>query len=136
MCAFVLEWGSDDLTVYYTRPDSMKRPYALLRHKTCQSIFQDVCLHEEKDERYERVNTNSRAVIQQYPVALGDLFLPFGKLICWVPWMSLGFRDFWAPNFFNLEHSFGLYASSMLYVVCYCGYKVLLENSFANGLMR
>ena len=30
----------------------MQRPYALLRHKTCQSIFQDTVLHEEKDERY------------------------------------------------------------------------------------
>ena len=46
------EWGSDDLTIYYTRPDGMGRPYALLRHTTCQSIFQDVVLHEEKDERY------------------------------------------------------------------------------------
>ncbi|XP_068683040.1 dipeptidyl aminopeptidase BI-like [Montipora foliosa] len=46
------EWGSDDLTIYYTRPDGMGRPYVLLRHTTCQSIFQDVVLHEEKDERY------------------------------------------------------------------------------------
>ena len=30
----------------------MKRPYALLKHTTCESIFKDVCLHEEKDERY------------------------------------------------------------------------------------
>ena len=30
----------------------MMRPYALLRHFTCKSIFQDVVLHEEKDERY------------------------------------------------------------------------------------
>lgn len=73
------EWGSDDLTVYYTRPDSMKRPYALLRHKTCQSIFQDVCLHEEKDERYVvdvsatkdrkfiTVNCNSRSTSETSP---------------------------------------------------------------------
>lgn len=46
------EWGSDDLTIFYTRPDSMRRPYSLLRHTTCQSIFQDVVLHEESDERY------------------------------------------------------------------------------------
>ena len=52
-CAFLLEWGNDDLSLYYTRPDGMKRPYALLRHNTCQSIFQDVVLHEETDERWE-----------------------------------------------------------------------------------
>ena len=33
----------------------MKRPYALLKHKTCESIFKDVCLHEEKDERYRTI---------------------------------------------------------------------------------
>lgn len=46
------EWGSDDLSLYYTRPDGMMRPYAVLRHFTCKSIFQDIVLHEEKDERY------------------------------------------------------------------------------------
>lgn len=46
------EWGSNDLSLYYTRPNGMKRPYALLRHETCKSIFQDTVLHEEKDERY------------------------------------------------------------------------------------
>ena len=51
-CAFNLEWGSDDLSLYYTRADDNNRPYTVLRHKTCQSILSDVVLYEEEDERY------------------------------------------------------------------------------------
>ena len=46
-----LEWGCDDLTIYYSRPDGQNRPFAVLMHKTCQSVLTDVVLHEEKDER-------------------------------------------------------------------------------------
>ena len=46
-----LEWGCDDLTIYYSRPDEQNRPFAVLMHKTCQSVLTDVVLHEEKDER-------------------------------------------------------------------------------------
>lgn len=51
-CAFNLEWGSDDLSLYYTRADDNNRPYTVLGHKTCQSILSDVVLYEEEDERY------------------------------------------------------------------------------------
>ena len=51
-CPFTLEWGSDDLSLYYTRADDNNRPYTVLWHKTCQSILSDVVLHEEEDERY------------------------------------------------------------------------------------
>ena len=50
-CAFNLEWGSDDLSLYYTRADDNNRPYTVLRHKTCQSILSDDVLYEEEDER-------------------------------------------------------------------------------------
>ena len=50
--AFNLEWGSDDLSLYYTRADDNNRPYTVLWHKTCQSILSDVVLYEEEDERY------------------------------------------------------------------------------------
>ncbi|XP_020623463.1 protease 2-like isoform X1 [Orbicella faveolata] len=46
------EWGSDDLSLYYTRADDNNRPYTVLWHKTCQSILSDVVLYEEEDERY------------------------------------------------------------------------------------
>ena len=50
-----LEWGCDDLTIYYSRPDEQNRPFAVLMHKTCQSVLTDVVLHEEKDERLVKI---------------------------------------------------------------------------------
>ena len=57
-CSFNLEWGCDDLTLYYTRPDENNRPFALLLHKTCQSVLSDIVLHEEKDERFVTLFTS------------------------------------------------------------------------------
>ena len=82
----------------------MKRPYALLKHKTCESIFKDVCLHEEKDERYCTIYTLPEVIslasfgsmyIFARSIALSldwmlhvvhsKLFHPFpGKVICQV----------------------------------------------------
>ena len=50
-----LEWGCDDLTIYYSRPDEQNQPFAVLMHKTCQSVLTDVVLHEEKDERLVKI---------------------------------------------------------------------------------
>ena len=57
-CSSNLEWGCDDLTLYYTRPDENNRPFALLLHKTCQSVLSDIVLHEEKDERFVTLFTS------------------------------------------------------------------------------
>lgn len=52
VCLFISEWGSDDLSLYYTKPDDNHRPYSVLMHKTCQSVLSDVALYEEQDERF------------------------------------------------------------------------------------
>ncbi|RMX35546.1 hypothetical protein pdam_00003796 [Pocillopora damicornis] len=83
------EWGCDDLTIYYSRPDEQNRPFAVLMHKTCQSVLTDVVLHEEKDERFivdvsatkDRefitINCNSRSTSEVSIVDIKD-----GSFVC------------------------------------------------------
>lgn len=47
-----LAWASDDATVFYTRPDGAMRPHQLWRHQLGTAPEEDVCVHEEPDERF------------------------------------------------------------------------------------
>jgi oligopeptidase B len=47
-----LAWSSDSKTVFYTRPDEAMRPYQLWRHVLGSDPGEDVCVYEERDERF------------------------------------------------------------------------------------
>jgi oligopeptidase B len=47
-----LAWSSDSTTVFYTRPDEAMRPYQLWRHVLGTDPADDVCVHEEPDDRF------------------------------------------------------------------------------------
>jgi oligopeptidase B len=47
-----LAWANDGATLFYTRPDDAMRPYQLWRHAVGTAPEADVCVHEERDERF------------------------------------------------------------------------------------
>jgi oligopeptidase B len=47
-----LAWANDGATLFYTRPDDAIRPYQLWRHAVGTAPEADVCVHEERDERF------------------------------------------------------------------------------------
>jgi oligopeptidase B len=47
-----LAWANDGATLFYTRPDDAMRPHQLWRHAVGTAQEADVCVHEERDERF------------------------------------------------------------------------------------
>ncbi len=47
-----LAWANDGATLFYTRPDDAMRPYQLWRHGVGTAAEADVCVHEERDDRF------------------------------------------------------------------------------------
>jgi len=50
--AFMVEWGNDNRTLFYTTLDAAKRPYRLHRHTLGADPGQDALLYEEKDTTF------------------------------------------------------------------------------------
>ncbi|MDH4223221.1 MAG: S9 family peptidase, partial [candidate division Zixibacteria bacterium] len=48
----LMEWGNDNMTLFYSTLDEIKRPYKLYRHKLGTNSSDDSLLYHEKDEAY------------------------------------------------------------------------------------
>jgi len=49
---YSLAWGNDSKTVFYTKVDSLNRPFQLFRHALGTASESDVLIHHEQDEAY------------------------------------------------------------------------------------
>eukprot|EP00742_Colponemidia_sp_Colp-10_P008004 GILJ01008636.1.p1 GENE.GILJ01008636.1~~GILJ01008636.1.p1 ORF type:complete len:776 (+),score=84.22 GILJ01008636.1:21-2348(+) len=79
-----MDWSPDGQSIFYTVPDSLRRPYKVMQHRLGTPVSEDRCLLEEfddsffvdlhmmKDMRYLSINLNSKTTGEVYLLDMAE----------------------------------------------------------------